>query len=312
LIGLIFAELFSYIHRERPKKFDSFPPVPYIELLKTSTVPIRSYGNFWAFYPNTASGYGVDDLGYFLGLAPKRFVEFVNNVLVPNHFTQDFRSPALRAFPVQNQEDLLNLLNVEYIILPGDDALVRPFHRFKPIEEVAQKVYEKEVRVYRRSHAFDRGFIVHRALFTQTADETFAAIQKFKSQLRGIAILESPYDEALISRLNKTPLIDRSYVEFTKNSPHEVVLKARLEYDGLLVLSDAYHPEWKAFVDGQETLIYPTNHLIRSVFIPAGNHTVRFVFSPTSFYTGALTSLITAVLLLVLYVFKQTNKKGRA
>ncbi len=310
LVGILFIELFSYIHRERPKKFDSFPPVPYIELLKTSSVPIRSYGNFWAFYPNTATGYGVDDLGYFLCLAPKRFVQFVNQILIPNHFTRDFRSPALRAFPVQGQEDILNLLNLEYIILPGDDSLVRPFTNFKPAEETAQKVYQNEVRVYKRPHAFDRAFIVHRALFTQTADETFAAIQKLKTQLRGIAILESSYDETLISRLNKTPLIDRSYVEFTKYSPNEVILKARLEYDGLLVISDAYHPEWKAFLDGKETFIYPTDYLLRSVFVPAGNHTVRFVFTPFSFYLGTLISLLTAGLLLSLYAFKR--KEGRA
>ncbi len=310
--GLIFIELFSYLHREHPKKFDSFPPVPYIELLKTSPVPIRSYGNFWAFYPNTASGYGVDDLGYFLGMAPKRFVEFINNILVPGHFTKDFRSPALRAFPVQGQEDILDLLNVEYIILPSNEELVRPFQRFRSIEETAAEVYRKEVRVYKRPHVFDRAFIVHRAVFTRSAQETFSAVEQFKAQLRGIAILEGPNDPALISRLNKTPLVDRSYVEFVTHSPHEIVIKARLEHDGMLVISDAYHPEWKAFVDEKETLIYPAYHLIRAVFVPAGNHTVRFVFAPSSFFAGAWTSCLTAALLAALFFFKNTNKKGRA
>ena len=44
---------------------------------------------------------------------------------------------------------------------------------------------------------------------------------------------------------------------------------------GLLVLGEVYYPAWKAYVDGESAPVYLTDHLFRSVRIPAGEHTVE-------------------------------------
>ena len=69
---------------------------------------------------------------------------------------------------------------------------------------------------------------------------------------------------------------------------------------GFLVLSDTYHPDWKAYVDGKKEEIFITDHLIRSVFLKKGVHTVKFKFQPVSFYIGSIISLLSALIFLFL------------
>ncbi len=314
LIALLWFELVAYIHRERPTRYDSFPKIPYIELLKTSPVPVRSYGNYWAFYPNAGSAYGVDDLGYFLCMAPQRFVDFVNNLLIRDHFRNDFRSPALRTIPVQRRENFLDLLNVHYLILPATDAFIRPFPHFDPADKYARQVYHREVRVYERPHPMPRAFIVHRAAFSTDPMRTFQLLEQAQDRLRGFAVLEGPDDPTIIDRLNAAPLIDGSSARITRQTPNTLDLTVSMDHDGVLILSEAYHPEWRVYVNGRREKIYPADHLLRGVFLPAGRHSVRFVFHPLSFYLGLATTAATAIIIVLFFrrnLPSRKKKKGR-
>jgi hypothetical protein len=63
----------------------------------------------------------------------------------------------------------------------------------------------------------------------------------------------------------------------------------------LLVLTDAYYPGWRAWVDGRPAAIYPTNILFRGVFVGAGGHVVEFRYQPASFWVGAALSIAAAL-----------------
>ena len=39
-------------------------------------------------------------------------------------------------------------------------------------------------------------------------------------------------------------------------------------------------------------LIYKTNHLLRSVVVPAGEHTITFEFKPNTYYAGIRVSFV--------------------
>jgi hypothetical protein len=85
--------------------------------------------------------------------------------------------------------------------------------------------------------------------------------------------------------------------------PQRVVIAAELETPGLVILSDAWFPGWRATVTtGQETYdapIYRTNRVLRGVWLPAGRHTVEFRFLPASFTRGALISCVALLILAV-------------
>jgi hypothetical protein len=79
---------------------------------------------------------------------------------------------------------------------------------------------------------------------------------------------------------------------------NRVLIDARLSDSGILVLTDAFYPGWKVFVDGKEQTIRRANYLFRGVELPAGAHQVEFVYDPLSFKIGLIVSLLTVVLLI--------------
>ncbi len=82
--------------------------------------------------------------------------------------------------------------------------------------------------------------------------------------------------------------------------PERVVLETHSEQPALLVLTDAFYPGWRAWVDGQETAVYPTDILFRGVFVPAGTHEVLFSYHPRSYQVGRWISLAGILLWLLI------------
>ncbi len=76
-------------------------------------------------------------------------------------------------------------------------------------------------------------------------------------------------------------------VKITSFGIHDITIDAEASGNNLMFLSEVYYPAgWKAFIDGQETEIYKTDYLFRSVVVPKGKHKIEFKFEPETFYTG--------------------------
>ena len=59
---------------------------------------------------------------------------------------------------------------------------------------------------------------------------------------------------------------------------------------GFVLLNSAWHPWWRATVDGRPAEVLKANVLFRAVIVPPGKHTVRFTFHP---FAGASAELKT-------------------
>jgi hypothetical protein len=57
-------------------------------------------------------------------------------------------------------------------------------------------------------------------------------------------------------------------------------IEAEAPDGGFLVLNDAWHPWWRAEVDGEPARILKANVLFRAVPLGPGAHRVHFVFAP--------------------------------
>jgi len=309
IVLLIFAELFLYVHRERPRRFDSFGKVPYMEFLKSQPEPVRSYGNFWAFYPNTATGFEVDDLGYFLGLVPARYVKFVNALIKPGHFHNDLRPPSLRAIPIENKKQtILDLLNVRYLIIPSQEQLGKLVSNSHLLYAQETPVYNNEVRIYERRSALPRAYIVHRAVFETDEAKTFRLIELLGPGIREGVVVSHPRVNRILEELNEVPIKDDSTVKITRMTVNEVQLEVQMKNPGFVVLSDAYHPDWRASINGISTKVFQTNYLVRSVYAPKGEHTIKFVFAPFSYYFGLAVSLVSLIVLF--FLFRKRNSQS--
>jgi hypothetical protein len=70
---------------------------------------------------------------------------------------------------------------------------------------------------------------------------------------------------------------------------------------GFLVLADSFADGWTATVDGVATPIWKVDGLWRGLQVPPGNREVRFRYRTPGLSSGALVSIITLLLLCVLY-----------
>ena len=88
-----------------------------------------------------------------------------------------------------------------------------------------------------------------------------------------------------------------------------MLVDARLSDSGVLVLTDAFYPGWKVFVDGKEHTIRRANYLFRGVELPSGAHQVEFVYDPLSFKIGLIVSLLTVVFLIAVPLASAIRRK---
>ncbi len=312
VVMLLAAELFLYIHRERPRRYDTFPTVPYIEFLKNRQPRERAYGVFWAFYPNTATAYGLDDVGIFQDFLMRRYVDVINNLVYKNYFKKDLASPAVRAMALPDENPFLDLLNLRYLVFPKTNNNVTALRLVRSTGEVedlsatlsdsTKLIYTEEVNIYERASALPRTFVVHRVIFNTQAEKTFVFLKAIHKNFRDLVLIEAPANPKIQAVLSAVPLRDDSAAEVTHFSPNEVVVSAHVQSPGFLVLSEAYHPDWQAFVDGTAVNVYAADYFLRAVFLGPGEHEVKFIFRPKWFYIGLGVSIMGLVLMVILLV----------
>ena len=98
----------------------------------------------------------------------------------------------------------------------------------------------------------------------------------------------------------------------TRYEPNHVTIKAETSASGFVFLSDSYYPDWKAYVDGQETEIYRADYAFRAVYLMPGQHVVDFIYEPRSFKVGYMVSLLALLSMVVMLVaHRRISRPGR-
>jgi len=89
----------------------------------------------------------------------------------------------------------------------------------------------------------------------------------------------------------------------------KVDLSADLRRPGHLVLSDLYHPGWRAFVDGKEAPVRELLNGFRSVDLDRGRHELVFRFQPVDFRIGLELSLAGIIMVCAAWFLRGRNVK---
>lgn len=80
-------------------------------------------------------------------------------------------------------------------------------------------------------------------------------------------------------------------VAVVDRKPDRLVLRARLNRPGYVVVTDAWDPWWKATVDGGPASLLRANVAFRAVPVPGGDHVVTLRYRPLPVYLGCAVSL---------------------
>jgi len=217
--------------------------------------------------PNAGLLYGFDYFQDIDALGRRSYTDLLN-------FINDL--------PADRRGKLLGALNVKYVVALHDlDVkglkLVREFP-------------EHYSRLYEVSGSVPRAYLVGRATYDSNPVNTLRRLVSDDFDPRRDVVLDAPAGPASKGSVDG----DAKIMVYGNQN---VQIEARLDQPGVLVLTDAFYPGWKVFVDGKEQRILRANYLFRAVELGAGKHRVEFVYDPLSFKIGWIVTSLTAGLL---------------
>ena len=242
---------------------------------------LRDKDSLWGNWPMVHHLYSTQ--GYD-PLELKDYLEFVNIISTSSR---------------PSETNLLNLLNVKYIITTGD----LNDDRFSLVNVSFARIYENR-------DVLPRAFLVRD--FTVCAREADMArrLQSKDFDPRDELLLEAPPPFAEDGRAQRNAPQDR--VEIVQYSPDEILIDAAVAAPQFLVMSEQYYPGWKAFIDGRSATLYKANRIMRAVYLMTpGHHRIRFIFSPFSFKLGSAISMITGLAVMILIARNGRRRAGQ-
>jgi hypothetical protein len=92
-------------------------------------------------------------------------------------------------------------------------------------------------------------------------------------------------------------------------SPTELEVDVELARPGVLVVSEAAYPGWRATVNGKRARWVEANYVMRGVELGPGSHLVRFEYEPRSLTWGAVISLAGIAFLGGAWLFDRRRKR---
>jgi hypothetical protein len=246
--------------------------------------------------PNLNSLYGVPSADGYLNLTPAHLTQVWGNEKGPGFVELLFYKTGDRLMARQGFGQLLSLYNVRYLIT------------MMPFQEdgfTLLGVYGSDAYLYENENVLPRAFVVpNYRLASDTAAALEAMVAPDFDPEREVVLLEGEGQDAIPAREGSSPLDPASFaanVEVTRYDPLWVVIEAEANQPGFLVLSDLYYPGWTATVDGEAVPIYEANAAVRAVPLDEGTHIVEFRFRPKPLLYGAVISVVSALVLVVVW-----------
>jgi hypothetical protein len=154
------------------------------------------------------------------------------------------------------------------------------------------------LKVYKDSSAFPRTWTVHSVV---TADDPGSLNQEFAKgpdQWRRTAFVGAAAP-ALQSCASQDSVVMDS------KETQTVRIRANMGCTGMVILSDAFFPGWRATVDGKPVRIYRAYEALRGVVVPAGAHVISMTYRPVSFYLGLALTVLGLVLAAFVSVYER-------
>jgi hypothetical protein len=246
--------------------------------------------------------------------APARFVTVGD--LAQNAIPMDYDIPEARGYdlPVEERFDRLwrDKLSPEFpsqvgplpafipLTLPKVDEQRLDYLSLLGVSRVLQSTTEPplrveglrlihpgpDARVYANDAALPRAFVVGAR---RRVDDPYAAITAPSFDARRAAVVEEGASDG-------TPgLAGPAQILHTENDRQ--VVETRTTRAGLLVVTDAWAPGWKARMGDRELKVQRVDYLFRGVVVPPGTHIVEFSYRPLSWRIGWIVSLVSLLAL---------------
>ena len=299
-------------HATTPR--DAITTPPAVQAIQGDHSLYRVAGLGPALWPALSSLYGLQDVRGYDPAYPAAYEQY---------FAANFpgaggmRLALAAAGPSPSAARALDLMNVKYIFSACDVVLNARYYR--PVYRAGTGC------VYRNLSSMPRASIVHTAAWATPARAALllgrgdvnprsTVLLDPATLSRGDWRVPSPPGplsrarerRAGLSAAAEGPVSHGSGVRgddearVTSYDLNRVDVSVRSATSGVLVLSDAYAPGWRARVDGVPAVLARADAVFRAVPIPVGTHRVSFTYEPDTFAAGVRISIGALTLWLVL------------
>ena len=175
----------------------------------------------------------------------------------------------------------LGLFGVDYLLQNHGD---------KPLPGLQVAYQGDDARIYRNPSALPRAFVVGQQTVVEGANAQLDAVLAPGFEPRATAVTERRLPGiAEGGDAGASPAGDARIEDYEND---RVVIRARADRPGLVVLADSWYPGWKATVDGEDADVERVDYAVRGVAVGPGSHRVELTYAPASFRAGWIVSLL--------------------
>ncbi|MDQ3098209.1 MAG: YfhO family protein [bacterium] len=154
-------------------------------------------------------------------------------------------------------------------------------------------------QAYQNNDALPRAFLADNYVIETDPQKSLNTLFNERINLAETLVLE----EEPLNFLVKTDksIESTGTAQIKSYAPQKVEIETNTTSEKLLFLSDNYYSGWQAYVDNTPTKIYRADFAFRAVVVPQGTHNVTFIFQPLSVYAGMIISLVSVIILTLLW-----------
>lgn len=135
------------------------------------------------------------------------------------------------------------------------------------------------LNVYQEPDPFPRAWSVHQVTSGRTEEEIRQFLNLPRVELRKAAIVSD--DAPKVETCE-----DGDQVTIRRMTPVQIEINASMKCAGVVVLSNAYFPGWRATVDGRREPVHRAYGFLQAVRVERGEHRIEFRYVPTILYVG--------------------------
>lgn len=238
---------------------------------------------------NVAEDSGLRFLNGYSGVLPQRMTSAINILAGrPGDEPQEENQIILDDVA---RPDLLDLFGVQWLLVNTDEPLpddpsLREGRDFGPVRSVENV------------DAFPFAFVVPHVESVSSADEALHWLEQTGISYREQAVIEG--EPPATPTCPVAPDIDAEALTAIRLEGGNLRMTIETPQAGLLIVNQTYHRGWKAWINGDETVVYAADYRWMGVYLPcAGRYEVHLRYVPPSLVIGMSITVGTLLLMIV-------------
>jgi len=268
-------------------------------------------------WPNTGMRHEIRDIRGYDSIIPAWTADTLDSAMELDGMLRFNRIPNLRR-PESLDHPLLAALGARYIMtadeLAGPEVKEIYVDAAGPAPEPGAKTSEvtgaatgaTTIRIYENERALPRAWVVNEVRVIEDREDLLDSLAGLDPS-REVLLEEAP-DLQVWEELPPGRQMFRPSIEVRSESRNSLELDVFAPRSGMLVVSEAYFPGWRAWVtpaaaggpQAIEVPVYRADGMLRAMPVPAGRSSVELRYFPMSVKVGLFASLLGAMLLFLM------------